>query len=179
MLKPGGYLGFVTSIGWLDTEYGFRLQEFFLRNFRVVAVIESQVEKWFEDARVTTVVTILQREPDPSKRDDNLVRFVQLRSPLAEIYSAALNRPLRDEDELTRQADMDAIRDLLEAIDANQSTDYWRVHVKTQRELWEDGVALHSGEDENGNVAQEYDGGKWGQFVRGPDSWFELLERVP
>ena len=178
LLKPGGYLGFVTSIGWLDTEYGFRLQEFFLRNFRVVAVIESQVEKWFEDARVTTVVTILQREPDPSKRDDNLVRFVQLRSPLAEIYSAALDRPLRDEDELTRQADMDAIRDLLEAIDANQSTDYWRVHVKTQRELWEDGVALYSGEDDNGNVAQEYNGGKWGQFVRGPDSWFELLERV-
>ena len=62
-LKPGGYLGFVTSVGWLDTDYGFKLQEFFLRNFRIVAVIESQVEKWFEDARVTTAVTILQREP--------------------------------------------------------------------------------------------------------------------
>ena len=32
-LKPGGYLGFVTSIGWLDTDYGFKIQEFFLRNF--------------------------------------------------------------------------------------------------------------------------------------------------
>ena len=35
LLKPGGYLGFVTSIGWLDTDYGFKLQEFFLRNFRI------------------------------------------------------------------------------------------------------------------------------------------------
>ena len=85
LLRPGGYLGFVTSIGWLDTEYGVRLQEFFLRNFRIVAVIESQVEKWFEDARVTTAVTILQRETDSSKRDDNPVLFIQLRKPLAEI----------------------------------------------------------------------------------------------
>ena len=178
LLNPGGYLGFVTSIGWLDTEYGFRLQEFFLRNFRIVAVIESQVEKWFEDARVTTAVTILQREPDPAKRVGNLVRFIQLRSPLAEIYSAALDRPLRDEDELRRHADMDAIRDLLEAIDADQSTDYWRVHVKTQRELWQEGVSLRIGEDDNAGATQEYSGGKWGQFVRGPDSWFELVERT-
>ena len=114
LLKPGGYLGFVTSVGWLDTEYGFRLQELFLRNFRIVAVIESQVEKWFEDARVTTAVTILQREPDPAKRVRNLVRFVQLRKPLAEIYTQALDRPLSVEGEATRQADMDAIRDLIE-----------------------------------------------------------------
>ena len=78
LLRPGGYLGFVTSIGWLDTDYGFKLQEFFLRNFKVVAVIESQVEKWFEDARVTTAVTILQRELDPVKRD--IIRSVSCNS---------------------------------------------------------------------------------------------------
>ena len=119
LLKPGGYLGFVTSIGWLNTEYGFRLQEFFLRNFRIVTVIESQVEKWFEDARVTTAVTILQREPDRAKRDENPVRFIQLRKPLAEIYTQALDRPPSDEDETTRQADMDTIRDLIEEIDTD------------------------------------------------------------
>ena len=178
LLKPGGYLGFVTSIGWLDTEYGFKLQEFFLRNFRIVAVIESQVEKWFEDARVTTAVTILRRESDPVKRDDNRVRFIQLRKPLAEIYSAALDRPLADEDEETHQGDMDAVRDLIEEIDANQSTDYWRVQVRTQRELWQEGVALRSEEYDNVNVAQAYNGGKWGQFVRGPDIWFEILDRA-
>ena len=139
LLKPGGYLGFVTSIGWLDTEYGFRLQEFFLRNFRIVAVIESQVEKWFEDARVTTAVTILQREPDCAKRDGNPVRFIHLRKPLAEIYSEALDRSLSDEGEATRQSDMDAIRDLIEEIDTDLTTDYWRVQVRTQQELWEEG----------------------------------------
>ena len=170
--EPGGYLGFVTSIGWLDTDYGFKLQEFFLRNFRIVAVIESQVEKWFEDARVTTAVTILQRELDPTKRDDNSVRFIQLLKPLAEIYTQALDRPLSDEDEVARQADMDAIRDLIEEIDEPQTTDYWRVRIRKQRELWRDGLALRTeGEDED--TPGQYEGGKWGQYVRGPDSWFE------
>ena len=171
LLKPGGYLGFVTSIGWLDTEYGFRLQEFFLRNFRIVAVIESQVEKWFEDARVTTAVTILQREPDRTKRDDNPVRFIQLRKPLAEIYTAALDRSLSGEGEAIRQSDMDAIRDLIEEIDTDLTTDYWRVQVRTQQELWEEGSSPSTD-------APRYTGGKWGQYVRGPDSWFELMDRT-
>ena len=178
LLRPGGYLGFVTSIGWLDTDYGFKLQEFFLRNFRIVAVIESQVEKWFEDARVTTAVTILQREPDQQKREENPVRFVQLRHPLADIYSQALNHSPDTESETIRQQDMDAIRDLIEETTEPETTDYWRVRIRTQKKLWEEGSALQAGDDEDNE--QEpflYGGGKWGQYLRGPDSWFELLEQ--
>ena len=178
LLRPGGYLGFVTSIGWLDTDYGFKLQEFFLRNFRIVAVIESQVEKWFEGARVTTAVTILQRELDPTKRDDNPVRFIQLLKPLAEIYTQALERPPSAEDEVTRQADMEAIRDLIEEIDEAQTTDYWRVRVRKQRDLWREGLALRTEDEEEEDTLGEYKGGKWGQYIRGPDSWFELVERT-
>ena len=178
LLRPGGYLGFVTSIGWLDTDYGFKLQEFFLRNFRIVAVIESQVEKWFEGARVTTAVTILQRELDPTKRDDNPVRFIQLLKPLAEIYTQALERPPSAEDEVTRQADMEAIRDLIEEIDEAQTTDYWRVRVRKQRDLWREGLALRTEDEEDEDTLGEYKGGKWGQYIRGPDSWFELVERT-
>ena len=178
LLSPGGYLGFVTSIGWLDTDYGFRLQEFFLRNFRVVAVIESQVEKWFEDARVTTAVTILQREPNRARRDGNPVRFIQLRKPLAEIYTQALERPLSDAGESARQADMDAVRGLIEEIDADQTTDYWRVHVRTQRELWEAGIELSTADKRGKDSSATYEGGKWGQYVRGSDSWFELMARA-
>ena len=177
LLKPGGYLGFVTSIGWLDTEYGFRLQEFFLRNFRIVAVIESQVEKWFEDARVTTAVTILQREPDRTARNDNRVRFIQLRKPLPKIYAEALDRPPRD-DEAMRQADMDAIRDLIGEINTDLTTDHWRVRVRTQRDLWDDGIPLQAEDDEDAGAQIRYTGGKWGQYLRGPDSWFELMERA-
>ena len=177
-LKPGGYLGFVTSIGWLDTEYGFRLQELFLRNFKIIAVIESQVEKWFEDARVTTAVTILQREPDREMRDNNKVRFIQLRKPLAEIYTLALDRTPDEQDEATRQTDMDAIRDLIEEIDENQTTEYWRVQVRTQRKLREDGTPSRTEGDESVSDSAEYEGGKWGQYIRAPESWFEMLDRT-
>jgi type I restriction-modification system DNA methylase subunit len=187
LLKPGGYLGFVTSIGWLDTDYGFRLQEFFLKNFKIVAVLESQVEKWFEDARVTTAVTILQREPNQAARNGNLVRFIQLRKPLSEIYSQALHSPVSDRSEVARQADMDAVRELIEDITGDETTDYWRVRVLTQGDLWATGSKLHlTIEDEAGGAQQvqdptgpaEYQGGKWGQYLRAPDVWFELLDRA-
>ena len=191
MLKPGGYLGFVTSISWMDTNYGFRLQNFFLRNFRIVTVIESQVEKWFEDARVTTAVTILQREPDQQKREENTVRFIQLRKPLAEAFSEALNLPMRDEAEANPQENVDAIRDLIEATNTPATTSYWRVRIKNQRDLWEAGLKPDEEEElEEGEVieldeyeirkieAEQYEGGKWGQYIRGPDSWFELLDRT-
>ena len=179
LLKPGGYLGFVTSVGWLDTDYGFKLQEFFLRNFRIVAVIESQVEKWFEDARVTTAVTILQREHDEEKRSNNKVSFIQLRKPLDEVLSQVLNRPLSDEGNDSRQSDMDRVRDIIEGLDAPTATDYWRIRIRTQRQLWEDGIALHIEDDEQDDEDHpKYKAGKWGQYLRGPDSWFELTERA-
>jgi hypothetical protein len=177
-LKQGGYLGLVTSVGWLDTEYGFRLQEFFLKNFRIIAVMESRVEKWFEDARVTTAVTILQKEPDEEKRRNNRVRFIQLRRPLSEIYTFALKAPLSDTNEAARQRDMDAVRDLIESTDIDETNDYWRIRLVSQADLWDTGcrLRLDAGE-ETGMDFSAYKGGKWGQYVRAPDVYFELLDR--
>ena len=73
---------------------------------------------------------------------------------------------------------MDAVRDLIEEIDADQTTDYWRVHVRAQRELWEAGVAPAGADEREEDSPATYEGGKWGQYVRAPESWFELLERA-
>ena len=67
-LKEDGYLCLLTSSQWLDVEYGFRLQEWILRNFEIVAVFESIDEPWFVGARVATTVTILRRQSDEAKR---------------------------------------------------------------------------------------------------------------
>jgi predicted helicase len=72
-LKEDGWFGFLTSSQWLDVEYGFRLQEWILRNFAIAAIIESRDEPWFVGARIATVVTILRREPDAQKRMENIV----------------------------------------------------------------------------------------------------------
>ncbi len=55
-LKEGGWFGFLVSSSWLDVEYGFALQEWALNNFRIHALLESNAEPWFEDARVKTCV---------------------------------------------------------------------------------------------------------------------------
>jgi len=81
-LREGGRLGFIVSNSWLDVDYGAGLQAFFLGSSRVVAVVESQVERWFADAGVNTCVVILERCADSTARDENLVRFVQLRRPV-------------------------------------------------------------------------------------------------
>jgi methylase of polypeptide subunit release factors len=54
LLKNGGYFGFLTSSSWLDVEYGFQLQAWILQNFQLLAIMESNSEPWFPDARVKT-----------------------------------------------------------------------------------------------------------------------------
>ncbi|PIP16640.1 MAG: hypothetical protein COX46_01075, partial [bacterium (Candidatus Ratteibacteria) CG23_combo_of_CG06-09_8_20_14_all_48_7] len=49
-LKNGGRFGFIVSNSWMDADYGKDLQKFFLKNYKVVAIIESKIERWFEDA---------------------------------------------------------------------------------------------------------------------------------
>jgi hypothetical protein len=88
-MREGGRLGFIVSNSWLDVDYGAGLQAFLLNNFRIVAVVESHVERWFPDAGVNTCLAVLERCADSTARDDNLVRFVQLRRPLADWLPAA------------------------------------------------------------------------------------------
>ena len=73
---------------------------------------------------------------------------------------------------------MNAIRDLIEEINTNLTTDHWRVRVRTQGDLWDDGIPLRAEDDEDAGAQIRYTGGKWGQYLRGPDSWFELMERA-
>lgn len=177
LVRPGGYVGLVTSVGWLDTDYGFRLQEFLLSHFRIVAVIESQVDKWFEDARVTTAVTVLQREEDPIVRRSNLVKFVELRAPLSEIWGHVLQGQPSVEAETERQGGMDAIRDLIEKAKEDEVADYWRMRVVSQGELWDAGCRVQMGAGGVPAPNLGYRAGKWGQYLRAPDIWFDLLRR--
>lgn len=81
-LREGGRLGFVASNSWLDVDYGTGLQTFFLSHFKILAIVESQVERWFSDASINTCLVILERCTDTAARDDTPVRLVQLQCPL-------------------------------------------------------------------------------------------------
>lgn len=164
-LKPDGWLGFLTSSQWLDVEYGFPLQQFLLERFRIVAVIESQVEPWFVGARVQTAVTIAQREADANARADNLIRFVQIKRPIAEVLGS-------DGTSAGAIAATDAFRDEILAATGYVSTDRYRIRCVRQGDLLAEG-------EENGRILQGtpfYAGTKWGIPLRAPELWQELLE---
>ena len=194
LLKEGGHFGFLTSSSWLDVEYGFALQAWILRNFKLIAVIESVDEPWFEDARIKTAVTILQRCADPKARDENLVKFVRLARPLAEILG--LREP---GDEAARQKAAERLRSLIEKTKIVYRGDRLRIIPIRQRDLWEEGVRAGAiigqspppvpdeAEDEEVDAAEAMNGvavsagayaaGKWGRFLRAPDLYFRLMRR--
>lgn len=176
-LKKDGFLCLLTSSQWLDVEYGFRLQEWILRNFEIVAVFESIDEPWFVGARVVTAITILRRQPDEKKRMKNAVRFVFLRRPLAQILA---------HDGTTAGAfrAADDFRDEILNLEENTVTGRYRVRLVHQRDLWTEGVRL--GEilkesEKQGDTDPEaqngsYYGGKWGVHLRAPEIWFQYVD---
>jgi len=174
-LKEKGRFGYITSNSWLDVDYGKYLQEFFLKHFKIIAIIESKIERWFADADVNTAITVLERcypesiegelkeEERKRKREErnkNLVKFVQLKVPLSELI------PNSNEEERWR-----AIDDLINFIE-NKNELYEderiRVYPKLQKELWKEGY------DEE---KKQYIGSKWGKYIRAPDIFFKVLEK--
>ncbi len=196
MLKEGGYFGFLTSSSWLDVEYGFPMQAWMLLNFKIIAIIESMDEPWFQDARVKTCITILQRCSSQADRDKNNVRFVRLLKPLAEILGS---RPQNDE--TAKQKAAEKLRDLILKSSVNFKSEQIRIVSVGQSLLWQEGVRAaklikksDSGEDDNSEFQEniiseavedyglaakyrEYAAGKWGRFIRAPELYFKLLDK--
>lgn len=95
-LKNTGRLGFVVSSAILFSDYGIPLIRFLAKHYRILAVIDSMVERWFIDADTNTVLLMLERENDQVKRETNEIRFIRLRRPLAQILPPPLDGGRRD-----------------------------------------------------------------------------------
>ncbi|BCB95779.1 hypothetical protein JZK55_07010 [Dissulfurispira thermophila] len=164
-LKEGGRFGFIVSNSWMDVDYGKGLQELFLRHYKIIAIIESKVERWFEDADVNTCIIILEKCKDQKERDESLVRFVYLFKPLRHFIP-----PAHDMWEKQKRR-FDAIDNLKKTIlyhnDFYQN-DELRIYPKKQSELWEEGFDVESG---------KYTGSKWGKYLRAPEIFFKILEK--
>jgi type I restriction-modification system DNA methylase subunit len=191
-LKDGGRMGIVTSNAWLDVAYGYELQKFFLKNFKIVAILESRCEPWFEDAAVNTIVTILERCKDEKQRNDNNVKFVKIKKRLKELIPWDMKAPM------DRWFGLDKLIHRIE----NAGSEHYKLegnkYINTLR-----GHATY--EDDNppsppfskGGMGG-FDGGnfrirvlrqgellekveesgrtvKWGQYLRAPEIYFEIL----
>lgn len=85
-LRSGGRLAFVVSSAILFSDYGIPLIRFIGRHYRIQAIIDSMVERWFPEADTNTVLLLLERDEDATAREDNIIRFVRLRRPLAQLF---------------------------------------------------------------------------------------------
>jgi methylase of polypeptide subunit release factors len=85
-LREGGRFGFVVPNSWLDVAYGERLKQFLLEHFKIIALIESSVERWFSQARINTCLVILEKCSDADRRAANQVKMVRVRRPLRNLF---------------------------------------------------------------------------------------------
>ncbi|MFN2170044.1 MAG: class I SAM-dependent DNA methyltransferase [Candidatus Promineifilaceae bacterium] len=138
-LEEGGRLAFILPNGWLDVAYGVELKQFLLDHYRIIAVIESAVERWFEEAWINTCILVLEKCSNLPRRQGNLVRLARLKKPLHQLLPNTTASPQR----------FLALEHLVDRLFQGQSTvtDEAAVHVKEQRTLHPEskwGMALRS-----------------------------------
>jgi type I restriction-modification system DNA methylase subunit len=155
LLREGGRLGMITSNSWLDVDYGRAIQEMLLKNFKLIAIIDSKVERWFEAADVNTCITIAERCSDEAKRQSNPVRFVYLLVRLDELWKHYTVEKFANEIETLKEPGVHQNR-------------FYKAFVIRQSEL------LAEATNSEGN----FTGAKWGKYLRAPAVYFRILERA-
>lgn len=164
-LKDGGRFGFIVSNSWLDVDYGKGLQELFLRNYKIVTIVESKVERWFEAADINTCIVILEKCKNKKERDENLARFVYLKKPLRDFI-----HPLqkRWEEQIKRKNAIDELIHTILAHNEFYENEDLKIFPKNQKDLWDEGYDADK---------KKYVGAKWGKYIRAPEIFFKILEK--
>lgn len=170
-LKPGGRMGIVTSNAWLDVGYGYALQRFFLDHFKIVAILESRCEPWFEQAAVNTVVTIVERCDSPAQRDAHPARFAKIKRPLAELIPQDMRL-----DALNRWLGVQQLVQRIEAVGEEGDPRSFghsegpKTHEDNDfRIRWVPQGVLRWQVEASGQTV------KWGPYLRAPQVYFDLL----
>jgi len=185
-LKVGGRMGIVVSNAWLDVAYGHELQKFFLRKFKIIAVVESRCEAWFDDVAINTVFVVLERCEEADERDEHLAKFVKLKKPLAELFPQDLAN-----DAARRWSHVQEVVDRIEGIGladspaarAGAHKSFGPVdteHVKLAKidSYDDDRIRVRSIRQADLREQVETAGRtvKWGPYLRAPDVYFKILE---
>jgi len=185
-LKEGGRMGFVTSNSWLDVAYGYELQKFFLSKFKIIAICESRCEPWFEQSAVNTVFTILERSDDAKANNDNLVRFVKLKKPLDILFPKdavveAQERWIGYEQFVNKIESIEATGNVSEHSGCKEFKKISSEFVSQTRIISYEGDEIRMRLIRQGELLEEVKRSgqtvKWGQYLRAPDIYFEIMER--
>jgi len=157
LLNTKGTFCFIISNSWLDVEYGGYVQQFLLKHTRLHAIYDCTVRSF--SAGINTIIYLHSAIQNIKLSDaafkrltppDEPVRFVMNKAD----YTDTAYAPLLVEQE---------------HCSSNTFRDHYRVIVKTQKELWDEGF------DEE---TMRYAGDKWGgKWLYSPQIYFYILEK--
>ena len=123
-LREGGYLAYICQNSWLDADYGADLQRFMLNNFEIMAIIDSEIERFFPTASVNTTIVILKKQRDEDLRNNNNAKFIYLKQPLKEILQIF--------------KDFDLFQSEIFKIQESIETELFRINCIKQKTLFKD-----------------------------------------
>jgi len=166
-MKPNGRLGFITSNSYLDVGYGYELKKFFLKKFKIVAIVASWAEPWFDFASVNTIFTIIEQCNDESERTEHVVKFVKVKKKLKDL----IPYPDLEFDEINRWNHIDKLVRKIEyayskdKVHSSYEDDNFRIRFEKQEDLLEE-------------LEDSYKYTKWGKYLRAPDVYFDILDKA-
>jgi DNA modification methylase len=158
VLKEHGRLGFIVENSWLNTEYGGPLKIWFLKDFSVECVIESLVERWFQDAAIITNIIVCEKTPNPN----GVTNFIYLKKTLVELFGA----PPPSSDVTANQRYYEKMRSLFAKEKASA--------VKADYAIRENEDFRIVSVKKNLLETIEKTVGKWG-IIKGPKEYFEIV----
>lgn len=172
--SDGDRLGYVTLSSWMDANYGRELKEFLLNSTKLVAVIESRVERWFEETQMLPLVLILERASSPESVADHEVKFVRLTKALGDLLPVP-----EHPDETAQLRHWQKVDDLTAAIETAHQRDGEGFPVAAPTGTRENAELKYVDSDgwEALCVPQSYlDGNeKWGKYLRAPKAYFRAF----
>jgi len=83
VVKPDGYVGFITPNKYLSSPYGIALREYLASNYKLVAIVDLSSVKVFDDPSVYPVITIIQK-----KKEERDYKILIKRPKNEDLYSA-------------------------------------------------------------------------------------------
>jgi len=166
----GKRLGFVSLRSWLDVDYGQELKKLFINNCKILAIVESKEQRWFPEAQMLPCFSILELCNKKSERNENFVKFVQLKSPLSSFVPPISNS-----------------RDMVEEIYRWERVDEFVKRVENIENIGEIneveffGKNVYLYEDNSMRVVmikQKHLVGdrKWGKYLTAPSIFFKIID---
>lgn len=150
-LSVGGRVGFVTPASWLSADYGVMIQQFLLTKMRLVSIVSSEVESFFSQVDVNTVLLVAEKPENTSPND--VARFITLKKPLTELIPQGPNY----------WSQLLNMASALDAANMDIETADYRIKV----------MALNR--NANNSLEKLETGSNWGRYLRAPLTYYQIF----